>query len=210
MWVKGVHTWVSPALGLVVLKGRGEGGEGELPYPSPGLAHSLWLWMSSQSHGMLSLHPLPHQHPVISGRGSSRKCPPSPFPCPEPRGAPSPPSHPSSGLLFIYLIIYFSYLLVFIDNWKSGGAGGGVISAAHWGQLGLPPYPAPLHFWGAAGSNLRGRDFLGPHAPISPFCWGRGRKGNPSGACREGTRCFPRSLQELGAAVLPALPIPIS
>lgn len=55
------HLGGGGALGLVVPRGRREGGGGELPCMSLSLAHSLWLdehsdpWASP--HGMLSLCP---------------------------------------------------------------------------------------------------------------------------------------------------------
>lgn len=95
-------------------------------------------------------------------------------PCALSLGVPLP-SFPSSGHLFIYLFIYLSYLLVFIDNWKSGG----VISAAQWGQLGLPPTQLPA-FWGAAGSTSGEGCLWIPMLP-SPFC-----EGEESHRCLQG------------------------
>lgn len=77
-------------------------------HPDPGAR------LSNRPTGPLPCAPLLHQHPAISGRGRSQKCPPTHSPCPESRGAPSPPSL-SSGHLFIYLSIYISiYLFIYL------------------------------------------------------------------------------------------------
>lgn len=131
--------------------------------------------------------PLPHQHPVISGRGSPWKCPPSCSLCPE---CPFP-SLPASGHLFIYLFIYLSYLLVFIDNWKSGW-GGGRSLLLHSGGSWVSPTPSPC-LWGAAGVPR----------PPSPFGEAGGEHTVPAGRAPAAAP----SLQKLGA--LPALPIPV-
>lgn len=67
--------------------------------------------------------------------------------------------------------------MLFIDNWKSGW-GGGLISAAQWGQLGLP-HTQPLPFGVLLGAP-RGGMLGGAQAPM-PFWRGRG-----STACLQG------------------------
>lgn len=169
-----VHTWVEvwgePGCGAGAAQSKKGEVVGESSHMSLGLAHSPWLdehsdpWArcSTTPWGCLPCAPLPHQYPVSSGRGSSWKCPPLRSLS---LGVPLP-FFPSSGHLFIYLFIYLSYLLVFIDNWKSGA----FISVAQQGQLGLPPTQPPV-FWGAAGSTSGEGCLWVPTLP-SPFCEG--------------------------------------
>lgn len=166
-----VHTWVEvwgePGCGAGAAQSKKGEVVGESSHMSLGLAHSPWLdehsdpWArcSTTPWGCLPCAPLPHQYPVSSGRGSSWKCPPLRSLS---LGVPLP-FFPSSGHLFIYLFIYLSYLLVFIDNWKSGG----VHFCCTAGAAGSPPHPAPC-ILGCCWEHLWGGMLVGPHAPI-PF-----------------------------------------
>lgn len=133
--------------------------------------------MSTQTPGLPPVGcspcaPFPTSTPLSQGGAAHGNAHPR-APCALSLGCPFP-SFPASGHLFIYLFIYLSYLLVFIDNWKSGW--GGLISAAQWGQLGLP-HSQPLPFGVLLGAPLG--------AP-TPFWRGRGGKG--STPCLQGGR----------------------
>lgn len=116
--------------------------------------------------------PFPTSTPLSQGGAAHGNAYPH-APCALSLGCPFP-SFPASGHLFIYLFIYLSYLLVFIDNWKSGW-GGGAHFCCTVGAAGSPPHPAPC-LLGCCWEHLWGGMLVGPQAPI-PFLRGRGGKG---------------------------------
>lgn len=105
--------------------------------------------------------------------------------CPELR-VPLPLCPWVTYLFIIYLFkVYLSYLLVFIDGWKSGGH-----FCCMAGAAGSPPAQS-LAFQGAAvclGASL-GRDPCGTCAPVPFWSQGGRKEGNHVGACGEDTPC---------------------
>lgn len=83
--------------------------------------------------------------------------------------------------------------MVFIDNWKSGW---GVISAAHWGQLGLP-HTQPATFWGAAGSTSGEGACGSPHS--HPLFVRETKEEEPHQCLQGGHLVLAPSLQKFGA-----------